>query len=259
MKRICILSSPTPGLAAYLKQGGDPADWNRFRRNDREAYRELRDTLARLQRGICGYCEIRFRSEAGVDDWQVEHIIPQSDPEHGAAQALNHRNLLASCLGGSARNLFGPEAQHDPARYLADSSGNVSCGQAKGDSYDPDFVDPRETPALPSLMRVLSTGRIVADDDACADAGVAANRVQKTIAMLGLNVERLRREREKRLLHLHELYDNGRDNPDLMDWAVREELLPDNAGSLVGFFTTARSYFGPLAELILAETPQAWI
>lgn len=259
MKRIRSLSNPTPGLDAYLAQGGDPRDWDRFRRNDRDAYRELRDKLARLQHGICGYCEIRFRSEGGVDDWQVEHIIPQSDPEQGGAQALNHRNLLASCRGGSARNLFGPEAQHDPARYLPDARGNVSCGQAKEDSYDPDFVDPREMPALPSLMRVLSTGIMAADDDACAAAGVAANRVRRTIAILGLNVERLRREREKRLLHLHELYDDHQDNPDVMEWAAQEELLPDDGGNLTGFFTTARSYFGPLAELVLAEAPQVWI
>ena len=259
MKRIRGLSSPTPGLAAYLAQGGDSVDWRRFRQDDQDAYRELRDKLAKVQHGVCGYCEISLRSKAGLADLQVEHIIPQSDPERGAAQALNPSNLLASCLGGSAYNLFGPEAQYDPARYRQNVSNNVSYGQAKGSSNDPDFIDPRSVPALPSLLRVLSNGVIVGDEAACDTAGVAASRIQKTIAILGLNVERLRMEREKQLHRLHELYDNFGDNLGIIEAAARGELLPDDAGNLPGFFTTTRSYFGPLAELILAEPPQAWI
>ena len=259
MKRIRSLSHPTPGLAAYLAQGDDSVDWRRFRQDDQDAYRELRDKLAELQHGVCGYCEINLRSAAGLSDLQVEHIIPQSDPERGAAQALNPSNLLASCLGGSAYSLFGPEAQYDPARYRQNVSDNVSCGQAKGSSNDPDFIDPRTVPALPSLLRVLSNGVIVADEAACDTAGAAASRIQKTIAILGLNVERLRIEREKRLHRLHELYDNFGDNLGIIEAAARGEFLPDDAGNLPGFFTTARSYFGQLAELILAEPPQAWI
>lgn len=259
MKRICNLSNPTTGLASYLAQGGDPDDWERFRQDARDAYWELRDKLVKLQHGICGYCEIRLHSEAGFADLQVEHITPQSNPEYGPAQALNYKNLIASCLGGSGYSLFGPEAQQDPARYLPDVSDNLSCGQAKGDWHSPDFVDPRNLPALPSLLRVLPTGIIMADDDACDAAGIAVCRLQKTIAILGLNVERLRIAREQLLLHLHELYDFYGDNLDAMELAAREHLLPDDAGDLPGFFTTARSYFGELAELILAEPPQPWI
>ena len=234
MKRIRSLSNPTPGLAAYLAQGGDPAHWDWFRRDDQDAYRELRDKLAELQHGVCGYCEISLHSAAGLADLQVEHIIPQSDPERGAAQALNTSNLLASCLGGSAYSLFGPEAQYDPARYRQDASDNVSCGQAKGSSNDPDFIDPRSVPALPSLLRVLSNGVIVADEAACDTAGVAARRIQKTIAILGLNVERLQIERERRLHRLHELYDDFGDNLDIIEATARGELLPDDAGNLPG-------------------------
>lgn len=259
MKRIRSLSTPTPGLVGYLARGGNPVDWDRFRQCDRDAFWELRDKLAELQHGICGYCEIRLHSETGFADLQVEHIIPQSAQNHGAVPALNHSNLLASCYGGTRPNLFGPRAQHDPARYLLEVSDNLSCGQAKKDLHSPDFVDPRILPALPSLLRVLSTGVIVADDAACAAAGIAASRVQNTIAILGLNVERLRIAREQWLLHLHDLHDIYGDNLDAMELAAREQLLPDDAGELPGFFTTTRSYFGDLAELILAEPPQAWI
>ena len=259
MKRIRSLSNPTPGLAGYLARGGDPADWDRFRQKDRDAFRELRDKLAELQHGICGYCEIRLHSDSGFADLQVEHIIPQSDQNHGTAQALNHSNLLASCYGGSMSNLFGPAAQYDPTRYLPEVRDNLSCGQAKGDLHSPDFVDPRNLPALPSLLRVLPTGIIMADDDACVAADIPAYRVQKTIAILGLNVERLRIAREQWFLRLHEIYDFYGDNLDAMEMAAREHLLPDDAGDLPGFFTTSRSYFGELAELILDEPPQAWI
>ena len=40
--------------------------------------------------------------------------------------------------------------------------------------------------------------------------------------------------------------------------AARDELLPAN-GRLRRFFTTSRSYFGPIAEQVLDEPPRAWV
>jgi len=36
------------------------------------------------------------------------------------------------------------------------------------------------------------------------------------------------------------------------------QLLPDTDGRLAPFFTTARSFFGPLAERILERQPEEW-
>ena len=43
-----------------------------------------------------------------------------------------------------------------------------------------------------------------------------------------------------------------------MTEAARDELLPAN-GRLRRFFTTSRSYFGPIAEQVLDEPPRAWV
>jgi len=40
---------------------------------------------------------------------------------------------------------------------------------------------------------------------------------------------------------------------------ARSVLLPDVNGRLDRFFTTTRSFFGPLGEQILAAGSQAWI
>ena len=64
---------------------------------------------------------------------------------------------------------------------------------------DADFIDPRKLPALPSLLRVGYDGRIEANLDACRETGFTAGAVEKTIDVLGLNSERLRRAREKTL------------------------------------------------------------
>ena len=95
--------------------------------------------------------------------------------------------------------------------------------------------------------------------DACETCGIAADKVEKTIDILGLNVERLRRAREARWNALSENWKSHFDNRTVMAAAARSELLPDAVGGLAKFFTTNRSYFAPLSEDILEESPPAWI
>ena len=161
--------------------------------------------------------------------------------------------MVVCCLGGTAPEV-GSEKDHRKRR-------GATCGQAKGNQSDERFVDPRELPALPSLMRVLDNGLIEADEAACRMAGFPPGRVTRTIEILNLNSERLRLAREKRWDGLQEelgLVQDPGDPEVLNDW-MRSELTPDEAGRLVPFFTTSRSYFAPLSEDILAEDPQEWI
>ena len=254
MKRIRKLPNPTPGLANYLAEGGCPSNWDRFRDDDPDAYRELRDALVELQHSLCGYCEIDLIE----NDIQVEHIVPQSDPRLGTAHALDHANLMAACRGGTER-MFASDGLSDEGRFRHRVSDNTSCGAAKRDVNDQDFIDPRDLPSQPSLLKAQPDGKIVADDDACADKGVDVNRVRKTIELLGLNVERLRQERESRWDSLKAAWDSSWDDDEAMLNAACKELLPSDGGILPKFFTIARSYFGPLGESVLSESPQSWI
>ena len=250
MKRIQRMNNATAGLAAYLtEQGNKTKDWDGFRSHDAGAsYRQLAEALTEIQHGLCGYCEIDIKEW----DRQVEHVVPQSDPQQGAARALDPANLIACCKGGTLLT-------EDDERWREPVRRNRSCGEAKGDLVDADFIDPRTLPALPSLLRVTFDGRIEADTEACATCGIAADKVEKTIDILGLNVERLRRAREARWKALSENWAADIDNPQVMASAARGELLPDKEEQLSRFFTTSRSYFGVYGERVLDEHPRIWI
>lgn len=235
-------------------------NWRSFRRDDQAAYQELRGNLIAIQHGLCGYCEISLRSDSGICDTQVEHIIPQSESEHGKAQALNYDNLIASCRGGTEWSLFGANTHTpDPERYLPPQSDSTSCGQAKRDAYPADFVDPRLLPAFPALFRVNSEGVIEEDENAGAVSGIAVCRVKATAALLGLNVARLQRARRSQWEGLTDALARCIGVPGATERLARQMLLPDSDGNLHKFFTTSRSRLGALGERILEEPPQAWI
>ena len=121
-----------------------------------------------------------------------------------------------------------------------------------------EFVDPRELPALPSLIRVRYDGRIEADVAACRSEGVSAGDVTRTVEVLNLNAPRLRVQRESRWRALNDAWGELFNDADAMRNAARGELLPVG-GRLPDFFTTRRSYFGAVAERILGEMPRTWI
>lgn len=249
MKRIRALNGPTPGLADYLGGDGHQANWDGFcSHHGGAAKRELTVSLCSIQHGLCGYCEINITES----DRQVEHVVPQSAPVQGEVRALDAKNMMVCCKGGTRQN-------RDDARYLRPLKHNRSCGEAKGNRVDPEFLDPRELPALPMLMRVGYDGRIRADAEACQDASFDVNKVNKTIEILGLNVKRLQLAREKHWRYLSEKYQKHFDDPQIIQEAARPELLPGKDNCLPPFFSTSRSYFGPVAEKILEEAPQKWI
>ena len=247
MKRIQKLNLPTPRLARYLQKAGAGAKWDRFRRNS-DSHSELLERLTHLQHGLCGYCEIDLIE----DDSQIEHVIPRNDPQYGTARALDPGNLIACCLGGTKEG-------DDDERFLAPTKKNISCGQAKGEITDADFIDPRTLPALPSLTLVRYDGRIEADQDACNKAGISVVAVNTTIIILSLNVERLRRARQKRWRALNDNWKHYFDDTQVMKAATRGELFPDNSGCLRRFFTTSRCFFGIYSEIPLSKEPQNWI
>ena len=256
MKRVQALQAPTSGLMEYTNQSGGCSDWNRFYDYDgSSAYQELRQALVDIQHGLCGYCEI----DLIINDRQIEHIIPKSDPTSGATHALNPGNMIACCIGGTAKNFFGEGAlKKDSERFLEPAKDNESCGQAKGNRSDRCFVDPRTLPDLPSLLCVHDDGKLVVDECTCTAAGFSVCGLEKTVDILGLNVPRLRRAREERWQDFNETWAEYLENAEVMERLAREELLPNDNGVLSKFFTTNRSYFSPLSEKILAEHPREW-
>lgn len=252
MKVIRALSVPTPGLADYFACVGDDTDWNEFRSHDSGAsYNELRDALTENQHGLCAYCEIAL----GRRYRQVEHVIPRSDARLGKAKALDIANMVAACMGGT---LEVRSADEDEALYRKPVARNMSCGQAKGDRNDEYCIDPRVLPVAPPLVRVSENGNIAADEDACRNAGIPPERMERTIEILNLNAERLRSARERQWIDLVEV-SGPIEGEEEMDAWVRSALKADESGLLAPFFTTTRCYFAPLSERILEEEPRSWI
>ena len=250
MKKIRSLDGPTPGLVAYLDDDViDTKDWDEFRSHKSgDSHSQLIEALVEIQHGLCGYCEIDIKNT----DRQVEHVIPQSHPKHGAKLALDYRNLIACCKGGTL--LTG-----DQTRRLDPVKRNRSCGEAKENKMPAKFIDPRNLPALPSVTRVIFDGRLQPDKEACKRTGIPVDSVEKTIELLALNCERLRRARENHWNALSDIWKTKVSDSEIMDAAARGELLPDNDNRLPRFFTTSRSYFGSSGEKVLSKDPMDWI
>ena len=237
-------------MTAYRKRAGRAASWEGFRRT--RGHTELLRELGSLQHALCAYCEIGLVPE----DRQVEHVVPKSSTA-GQSGELDPGNLVACCNGGTnprfeASGDGGARFRQPPARYM-------SCGQAKGDTVSPDFVDPRTIPASPPVVRVAPNGKVRPDLEGCARAGVDLDRVQRTIRILNLNSDRLQRARKTRWDALEDAWGPDADDERALAEAARDELLPDEADRLRPFFTTGRWFFGVVGERILAEPPQGWI
>lgn len=257
MKRIRVLTEAPSGLAEYLRQEGDAASWDGLgsHRGSSQSKQELVEALSVNQHWLCAYCEVDLHPR----DREIEHVVPRSDTTRGgSSRSLDVANMVACCRGNAPYSAA-PEVVGDPARHRPPIKRHLSCGQAKADTSDQDFLDPRELPTLPSLVRVLSNGELEPDDDACSVLGVAAERVRRTIGVLRLNVLRLRDARADRFARLRDRMERYRGDEDAWRDAAKAELLPDGSSRLQRFFTTARSYFGDLGEEVLAERPRRWI
>jgi uncharacterized protein (TIGR02646 family) len=261
MKRINGLADAPAALAQFVVDPTTPNTWPAFGNYQAGAgRRELTAALVEQQHGLCAYCEITLVS----DDTRVEHFVPQSDPVSGAALAVDHRNLMAVCMGGSNAS-FGPVALNpDPTRYLDPVKANMSCDAAKGNTPATMFLDPRSVPAFPSLFSVNEDGVLSADPASCAAQSVDVTSVEKHILGLRLNVGRLRNQREAVRAALTQTYQifSELQQPTFQQQLIafaESQLLPDGSNRLSPFFTTTRSFFGPVAEQILEQPPHAWI
>ena len=127
-------------------------------------------------------------------------------PLRGAANALDPRNMIACCKGGAL-------VTDDETRRFDPFGRNLSCGRAKKDRVDADFVDPRTLPDLPPLTRVNFDGRLEADAASCDSCGIPVGKLERTIEILGLNTERLRRARENRWNALSDNWASSIDAP----------------------------------------------
>jgi predicted component of type VI protein secretion system len=114
------------------------------------------------------------------------------------------------------------------------------------------------------LFSVNEDGVLSADPASCAAQGVNVTSVEKHILGLRLNVGRLRNQREAVRAALTQTYQifSELQQPTFQQQLIafaESQLLPNGSNRLSPFFTTSRSFFGPVAEQILKQPPHAWI
>ena len=108
-------------------------------------------------------------------------------------------------------------------------------------------------------MQVGYDGSIGANESECESANVDVRRVNNAIGILGSNFERLRRAREGRWSAPSNICQNRLHDREATEEVARMELLPMENNCLPRFIATSRSYFGPLGDEILMESPGTWV
>jgi|688.fasta_scaffold551296_1 uncharacterized protein (TIGR02646 family) len=255
MKHVRSLQSEPGLLGEYrgLPQSGANRDaryatevWKRFKTRNPDAYKELRDSLASQQQGLCMYCErLLVEPMSGTliqDSYLIEHVLPKSG---AAGRVLDWRNHALSCW----------------IRYA--SKQIKTCADRKWHHDLPPRCDPRQLPLIPGLLEVSSEGLLRPNAQHCDAFGLQCQDLEDTISLLNLNAEPLRKKRQiaRDMLRqsytdlLRALLESGADVAAITQAQrdfIASRLQPAN-GFLKPFWTAERCGLGALAETWIRE------
>jgi uncharacterized protein (TIGR02646 family) len=248
MKRVRKSAITPKKLAAFIANR-PTADWDDFK-GKRGRYKEVAQQLRVDQHNLCAYCEIDLlesTDSATLDDFRVEHFHLKSPHKPPPNWALDWDNLLATCHGGSQKEVTG--ADGDLARFTPP---DFCCDVPKGDyDWTAKILNPlTDIPAFPCLFEYAeSSGKITVDQASCPPE--LRTKAQASIDLLQLNAPRLLRWRDDTLKELYEqiaaLMQNGTDI-DAARQAVAQAVFADQ---FPRFFTCVRWYLGMAAEVEL--------
>ena len=208
MKR--VLKSPEPLALTNYRDAVPNGTWDDMR-NDTQwggqhSYQVARAQAINDQGGLCAFCEIDIRDNDPLK-CRVEHFHPKSDLNRPPNWALEWRNMLGVCNGGSHRYVTAPGFLLEPMAK------NLSCDAHKDQQIQSGalsnacegwILNPLEIHAFQCLFKVKkSDGSLAPDPAACLAAepwpnnrhATAADLVQHTIDMLNLNCDRLKKSR----------------------------------------------------------------
>lgn len=265
MKHVRALAAEPPLLTIYRasnpKEEMRPATeatpvWDGFR-SDQAAYRQVLDELSKAQQGLCLYCEQLLVGHGGTlvsGDYQIEHVMAKSG---ATGRVLDWTNLALACTGGTYPH------HKDTSRFMQGQ--NNSCGQTKDKADLPPGTDPRSIPLASSVVEVDMYGKLAANTVNCTVAGVSARDVERAVALLNLNCERLRMARQDRRDNINlwfvpllaELLDETHldavERQQMLDSWIAGRLRPSPLGNLRAFWSTERLAIGEAAEMWIAN------
>lgn len=235
-----------PHLQTYVV-ANPLATWEQFR-SGKPRYRAIQQQLLSDQRGLCAYCEIQlltYPEDARANDFRVEHFWPKSPHLPPPNWALEWKNLLGCCHGGTSKSVI-PPSRFNPS--------SPSCDVPKQSYNWVGFIlDPLTIPALDILFGYKSNGvdagEIFVNMSTCPPRLLA--QAQESIVRLKLNAVRLKLAREtvikKTGQQLVELVNSGM-TPQQAFKKLSEIHLDLDSTFWPAFPTCIRSALGTAAE-----------
>jgi len=228
------------------------ANWDGLRKKITR-YKALKKQLIQDQKGLCAYCEIDLaladKRDQGIDDFRVEHFHPKNPHKPPPNHALEWKNLLGVCLGGSQRNVIENRFMHSDYSCDVPKSNNNWVKVILNPLYD--------VPAFPRLFQYIEqgkdAGKIEVDLKLCPPH--LQKKAQKTIDKLKLNATRLKRFRATVIKHFRSSFDKLTRSGLSEDEALEElaEVYFDLNQHWPPFFTCIRWYLADKAEERLKE------
>jgi uncharacterized protein (TIGR02646 family) len=242
-----VLKGTEPELLRSYRERNMANTWDQFKRSDARKD-AVSGQLKHDQAGLCAYCEIKLLPKTHEEeaDFRVEHFHPKSDTTTAYNWHLDWQNLFGCCHGGSQKNIV-----DEAARF---GHGDHSCDVPKGKKVlDGIILNPLHLPAFPPLfVTERSTGCLKVHGQNCQSATVSEQQAAATIAELRLDSARLNRFRKTILdelnLQMKQLTSAGLSVEDALTQLATIFLRKDTQQHWPAFFTTIRSYLGPVAE-----------
>lgn len=218
-----ILHPPNPPIALALAIGRGKTDWESF-----DGKAEVAESLERLQKCLCAYCQIRLDSGIGS---HVEHIWPKGHGKH-PDKALSWPNLVLSCTHSDV---------------IGKLDGGVSCGHSPSKRnwprFDPQFVSPTDA-YCEALFEYRASDGSVRPAPGLDD--FERQRANYTIDLLNLNCSRLCRLRKDMLEQGYAILNEFKADRQCLEIFLASEF-GEAGGKLRDFITARYQHFGVFA------------
>lgn len=242
-----------PVLLEQYQSDNPSSNWEQFKNECQQGYKDVQSQLHLDQGNLCCYCEIDTKQGLGVgkDDFRVEHFRPKSGTANSSCnRALDWWNMLGCCHGGSENTVIDSEA-----RFIPKHAERHSDVLKSNSDWNDEILNPLEIPLFPILFHAnRRDGSLSVHGNNCRDAGVSLTKASNCLSpeKLNLNSVKLNSLRKAALDALNEQIKaallSGMAIDQAMSNLAKAELRKDEKEHWPRFFTTIRSYLGKAAE-----------
>ena len=260
-----INKSICPSSFARYADDHPKGTWEDFC-EDVHAKHEVQNRIYADQRGLCAYCEIRFKPDSPVMDnkgnpiidLKIEHFHPQSDSKATKNWSLDWQNIMGVCSGGDNRDIDGT-GRFSPKK----NNRHCDCPKKKN-IWDDRILNPlKDIPPFPCLWEVdydsvLQKIQLKVNSNACAgESSECEYKANGSLQLLHLNCDLLAQFRWAAIQPIEkaisDLIKSGKSQEESYAEVMKIVFNNDASSDWPSFFSTIRAYFGEFAEARLRE------